>query len=101
MAVDQRRPCLGLRQTGGNRELLCEETAWTRRVDEEPGPHLERLSVASPAKPHGILCKVDRSQLRSIEIIHTRGNGLPHEMMIEVGAQPVRVRQRVVRAGGD
>src|SRR5450759_975472 len=86
VAEDERGTGLSALETRRNRELSCEKTVWTRRVDEEIRTQLERGAVSAAGDAHGIRCDIRLRQFHAIAIVNARGDGLAHKMVIHVGA---------------
>ncbi len=61
---------------------------------------MDRLAVARAFERRAVAIKVDALDRRLVEIGRAGFLGFAHEVVIEVGAIPVRVANLVVRAGG-
>src|SRR5205814_1232724 len=90
-----------LRDAGGNRHLLRDETTWSRGVDDEVDVQLEMLMASTPSQLNAVVAKLRVTQLGPIAIVHARGDRLAHEMMVHIGAKPMCVRDSIVGTRGD
>ena len=79
----------------------AQEAAGARGVDHEAGAELERLSVARPAEAQPVAVEFCSGEQRAIAVVDAGRDRLPDEVVVDVGAQPVRVRDLVVRARRD
>src|SRR5690348_2771828 len=101
VAVENSRSRFGVLDGRGNAELACEESARARGVDYEASVQCEWLASASSGQHHTVRSGIRARQARSVAVIDTHVDRHPNEMMIDVGAQPVRIRQPILRARGD
>ncbi len=90
---DKRGTRLGFLETGRNRELARQKAARTRGIDKEIRAQLEWGAVPRTAHAHGIRRDARARQGYAIAIVDAGGDCLSHEMVIHVGAEPVRVRE--------
>ena len=100
MAEDQR----GVRRRlqSGDRKLTSQESSGARGVDQQISLEANGLIVArSPEVPAVSRTCFQAGQLDLFDHLDARRSGLKHEMVIDVRAQPVRVRDGVRGAGGD
>ena len=100
VTVHETRSGVRVGKAGGDAELTREESARAGRVDHEARVQLERVAVACAPETHPVGTQLRASQLGAVAIIDARVHRASHEMMVHVGAEPVRVRDRVARARG-
>src|SRR5437764_13401968 len=84
-----------------NRKLTREESDRPRRIDDEVGMDVKGRAVSMSRHVRAISIDDGFSQLSAIPIVDAGGDRLSHEMMIDVGAEPVRVRHCLGWTGGD
>src|SRR6185503_18846643 len=101
VAEDEARARIRAVERLWNGELTRQKTTRPGCVDDERCVDLDGGTVARAAQGHAGWTHLARGQLGSIAIVHTGGNGLTHEVVVDVGAEPMRVRHVCVRARGD
>jgi hypothetical protein len=82
-------------------QRAVQESAWARRVDDEPCRNPDRTPVTYPFECCPVALTTHGVEKRRVQIDGAFCLGLSHQRMIEVGAIPVRIRNLVVRARRD
>ena len=70
-------------------------------IDHEPGAKPHRLAIALSAKRHAVRLLVETRQLGLVKIIDADPLRLLDQVVVEVGAKPMRVSDLIARTGGD
>src|SRR5689334_10903044 len=101
MTKNEGRSRVRLVKSGGNFELMGEESSWPRGIDDEARLDREGLSALRSRKLYAPRALLDAGQVRLVAIVHALGNRLSNEMVIDIRSKPMRIRERIVRARGD
>jgi hypothetical protein len=67
-------------------------------VHNEPGPEAQGPAAPMARQGRGVRLQVHALERRVVEILGAKGDGLLHQEVVDIGAQPMRVRQFVARA---
>src|SRR5450759_1681223 len=80
-------------------ELSREKSGGSRGVNDEIRAEVERFAAALSAETHTIGAEIRACQLDAVAVVNSGVDGASHEVMVDVRAQPVRIRHGFARAG--
>ncbi len=101
MAVDPLRPRQPPRRRLREPERVGQKATRPAGIDQKPGAHVDGLVAPLPFQHDAGALEAHLRQHQLVDVARALTLGFPHQPVIEVGAVPVRVGDRVVRAGRD